>query len=171
MHEGNLTGRDGSIKRMGMAAVKTVVAVALMAVVACSKDPTTVVDETFDYSGTYVATYATETLDDATIFNYGGSAISGLLIIRDTTYAISVGFDTDLGYVGRYDQGRLIINDGYIDFQPDADTVLMSTARGFYDVETDRIRVNYIRGDALWTEYWKAASPVIDVDTTTHVPF
>ena len=137
----------------------------------CSDDPTTVIDETFDYSGTYVATYATEMVDGEQEYNYGGNSITGLLVIQDTVYTLSVAFDYGSGYFGRNDYGKLIIYDGYVDFSPVADTVLQSTARGFYDAATERIKISYIRDNILWTEYWKAAKPVTDYDSTRYLPY
>ena len=60
---------------------------------------------------------------------------------------------------------------GYVDFASSADTLLQSTARGYYDSENEQLKIFYIRGNNLWTEYWKLARPVADGDTTTHIPF
>ena len=167
----NLTGLKAAIKH-ALSYLGLVVLVGGMAAgLGCSKDLTTAVDASWDYSGTYVATLAIESIDGETSYKYGGSNITGLMVIQDTAYALQVVFAYGSNYFGRSDNGTLQAYDGYVDFAPAVDTVLQSTARGTYDPSKQEITISYIRDDVLWTEYWKSVTQVVNPDTTTYMPF
>ena len=90
MYTSNLTDRPGSIKRKRSIVAQLALVMVLMVMVNCSEDPTSALVPNHDYTGTYVATYAVEMVDDEVVYKYGGSNIAGLMYISDTLYALRV---------------------------------------------------------------------------------
>ncbi|MBW7998428.1 MAG: hypothetical protein FVQ81_18015 [Candidatus Glassbacteria bacterium] len=169
----NVTERVRAIKRAltGRFAAGMLAGVLAAGLAGCSDDSPTRVTADFDYSGTYVATYVVEQPDYETEYVYSGSNLSGLMFIRDEVYSLDLRYQIGMSVFGRSDSGTLYIGEWYVEFNTFTDSAMLNTPRGYYLPEKSELKINYFRENALWTETWKRATPVVDPDTSTYIPF